>query len=85
MTALLKIPILFNQVIIFKASNIVLLHNNPMTIKKLLQKNQLPDCIKLGMGSYIKEPCMRYTLQCIAIQNSLQHLAMATNKYYKTI
>ena len=55
-----------------------------MTIQKLLQKNQLPHCIKLGRGSYSKEPCKRYNLQRLTVQNSIQYIAGAACKAYKT-
>ena len=55
-----------------------------MTIKKLLQKNQLPHCIKLGRGGCIEEPCKCYNLLRLSVQNSIQYIAGAACKAYKT-
>ena len=55
-----------------------------MTIKKIIKKSSLISSIKLGRGSYIKVSNMPYTLQPIAIQNSLLNVAGVLYKYYKT-
>ena len=55
-----------------------------MTIQKFTEKSSLISSIKLGRGSYIKVSNMPYTLQPIAIQNSLQHAVAVACKCYKT-
>lgn len=54
-----------------------------MTKQKITKKKQ-PRSIGLGRGNYMKAPNTTYTLQSLLKQNSIQKIAAATYKFYKT-
>ncbi len=55
-----------------------------MTIQKITKKSNFSSSIKLGRGSYVKVTDSSYILHPVPKQNSIENVAVALYKYYKT-
>jgi hypothetical protein len=55
-----------------------------MTIQKITKKSSFSSSIKLGRGSYAKATDRSYILHPVPKQNSIEKVAVALYKYYKT-
>ena len=55
-----------------------------MTIEKLKKKDCFESSPQLGKGHYVLAACRCYTLQCKAMTNTVQILAVAPATCYKT-
>ena len=56
----------------------------PMTIQKIMKKSSFSSSIKLGRGSYARATDRPYILHPVPKQNSIEKVAVALYKYYKT-